>query len=151
MYSYLNFGFVPAPRSIFAGVLRLPPGHLGKLRADGPSVEPYWDMAYTERPMRRTDAAAMVYRLTEQAVADALRDISPKEMGAYLSGGTDSSTVVGLATRLTGERVQAFSVGFSEETIRRAGVCEDHGASLRGGPLHRILGPDEALAACRGW
>ena len=97
-------------------------------------------------PMRRTDAAATVYRLTEQAVADALRDISPKEMGAYLSGGTDSSTVVGLAARLTGERVQAFSVGFSEETIRRAGVCEDHGASLRGGPLHRILGPDEALA-----
>ena len=58
VYSYLNFGFVPAPRSIFGGLLRLPPGHLGRLRADGPSVEPYWDMAYTERPMRRTEAAA---------------------------------------------------------------------------------------------
>ena len=145
VYSYLNFGFVPAPRSIFGGLLRLPPGHLGRLRADGLSVEPYWDMAYTERPMRRTEAAATVYRLTEQAVADALRDISPKEVGAYLSGGTDSSTVVGLATRLTGERVQAFSVGFSEETYDELKYARITARHFEAAHYTRILGPDEAL------
>jgi hypothetical protein len=40
VYSYRNFGFVPAPGSIFGGLLRLPPGHLAKLRADGSLVEP---------------------------------------------------------------------------------------------------------------
>jgi len=147
LYSYLNFGFVPAPRSIFAGLLRLPPGHLGKLRADGLSVEPYWDMAYPERPMRGADAAATVYRLTEQAVADALRDISPKEVGAYLSGGTDSSTVVGLATRLTGERVQAFSVGFSEERYDELEYARITARHFEAAHYTRILGPDEALAS----
>jgi asparagine synthase (glutamine-hydrolysing) len=147
VYSYLNFGFVPAPRSIFAGVLRLPPGHLGKLRADGPSVEPYWDMAYAERPMRTADAAGMVYRLTEQAVADALRDISPKEMGAYLSGGTDSSTVVGLASRLTGERIQAFSVGFSEERYDELEYAKITARRFDAAHYTRILGPDQALAS----
>jgi asparagine synthase (glutamine-hydrolysing) len=147
VYSYLNFGFVPAPRSIFAGLLRLPPGHLAKLRADGPSVEPYWDMTYPERPMRRADATAKLYELTEQAVADTLREIAPKEVGAYLSGGTDSSTVVGLATRLTGERIQAFSVGFSEERYDELEYARITARHFEAAHYTRILGPDEALAS----
>ncbi len=59
VYSYLNFGFVPAPGSIFAGLLRLPPGHLAKLRADGSLVEPYWDMTYPVWQQRHVDGAGL--------------------------------------------------------------------------------------------
>ena len=147
LYNYLNFGFVPAPRSIFGGLLRLPPGHLGAIRADRVSVEPYWDMAYPERPMRPADAATTVYQLAERAVADALRDIAPKEVGAFLSGGTDSSTVVGLATRLTGERIQAFSVGFSEERFDELEYARITARRFEATHYTRILGPDDALAS----
>src|SRR5262249_3982794 len=48
-------------------------------------------------------------------VGEAIRDLTPKEAGAFLSGGTDSSTVVGLMTEVTGEPVNSFSIGFSED------------------------------------
>jgi asparagine synthase (glutamine-hydrolysing) len=59
VYSYLNFGFVPVPGSIFAGLLRLPPGHLAKLRMDGSLVEPYWDMTYPVWQRRHVDGAGL--------------------------------------------------------------------------------------------
>jgi asparagine synthase (glutamine-hydrolysing) len=114
VFRYLNFGYVPAPASIYRGVRRLPPGHT-LIASDGatPRLHQYWDLHYSERRARVRQAATEVFRQTEAAVARAL-DGPAKETGAFLSGGTDSSTVVGLMTRLTGEHVNAFSIGFSE-------------------------------------
>jgi len=115
VYLYLNFGFVPAPCSIYAGVRRLAPGHVERMRSGHADAEPYWDMRYPVTAIREDDAASTVVRLTERAVTTALGGAQAKETGAFLSGGTDSSTVVGLMARLTGERVNAFSIGFDEE------------------------------------
>jgi asparagine synthase (glutamine-hydrolysing) len=114
VYNYLNFGFVPAPGSVFHGVRRLAPGHLLRVHAGQCSLEPYWDMKYPERHVRRHEGAAALYRFTEEAVGRVLEDVSPKEVGAFLSGGTDSSTIVGLMTRSTDQPVNAFSIGFAE-------------------------------------
>jgi asparagine synthase (glutamine-hydrolysing) len=114
VYNYLNFGFVPAPASVFHGVSRLGPGHLLRARAGQSRLEPYWDMRYPEGAVRRQEGAAAMYRLTEEAVGRVLEDASPKEVGAFLSGGTDSSTIVGLMGRLTEQSVNAFSIGFAE-------------------------------------
>src|SRR5262249_42849556 len=114
-FDYLNFSFVPAPTSIFRGVARLAPGHLLRARAGSVTPEAYWDLEYPERGTGRDQAAATIERVTEQAVGHAIKGYAAKELGAFLSGGTDSSTVVGLMTRLTRESVDAFSIGCPAE------------------------------------
>jgi asparagine synthase (glutamine-hydrolysing) len=115
IYSYLNFKFVPAPATPFLGVRRLPPGHVLVLRPGVTKLQPYWDMSYPERDLCEERAAARLYRLTHQAVADSVAQLDSKRTGTFLSGGTDSSTVLGLVTYVTREPVNAFSIGFEEE------------------------------------
>jgi asparagine synthase (glutamine-hydrolysing) len=150
VYSYLNFRFVPAPETPYTNVRRLPPGHTLLVRPCHARLEPFWDMAYPEERHREDRAASSVYRLTHQAVQEALTTLSPKETGAFLSGGTDSSTIVGLMTRITGEPVNAFSIGFDDDRydeLRHAGLTARHfGASH----YTRVVTADDALAALPG-
>jgi len=115
VYAYMSFGTVPAPQSMYRAVRRLPSGHVLVWSDGSLSVAPYWDLAYAERPRPLPLAAAEMVRYTEEAVGQALLETSLKTTGAFLSGGTDSSTVVGLMTRLTGEQVNTFSIGFREQ------------------------------------
>jgi asparagine synthase (glutamine-hydrolysing) len=145
VYTYLNLGYVPAPRTIFAGVRRLPPAHRALASAGRISVGPYWQMTYPEHPLAESDAIASLVSHTEAAVGRALAPSPSKETGAFLSGGTDSSTVVGLMTRLGGEPVNAFSVGFNEDhfdELRYAGIAARHfGASH----YTRVLAPGDVV------
>lgn len=146
VYSYLNFGFVPAPETPFAGIRRLPPGHLLLGRPGHTKVEPFWDMTYPEAPAQEEDAASRLSGLTHLAVSDALRSIASKEVGTFLSGGTDSSTVLGLMTRITGERVNAFSIGFNEhryDELRYAELAARHFGAAH---YTRVITPGDALA-----
>lgn len=147
VYNYLNFGCVPAPGSIFDGVHRLAPGELLRVRAGDTRLETYWDMEYHEQPVRYVEGAAMLSRLVEEGVARALHGRTPKETGAFLSGGTDSSTVVGLLTRLTGERVNAFSIGFREPRYDERGYAELAARHFGAAHYTRIVSADDALAA----
>jgi asparagine synthase (glutamine-hydrolysing) len=147
VYSYLNFGFVPAPATPFEGIRRLPPGHLLLVREGYRRLEPFWDMTYREVRMPEGEAASRLFRSTQQAVADALSGIASKEVGAFLSGGTDSSTVVGMMTGLTGERISAFSIGFKEDRYDERRYAELTAGHF--GAVHhtRIITADDALAA----
>ena len=147
VYRYLNFGFVPAPETMLAGIHRLPPGHALQVGPGHARVEPFWDMRYPEEALREERAVSTTYRLTHQAVREAVQQIAPKEVGAYLSGGTDSSTVVGLMTRITGEPVNTFSIGFNEDRydeLRYAEITARHF-----GAVHhtQIVTAEDALAA----
>ncbi len=147
VYNYLNFGYIPAPGSIFAGVRRLPPGHVLLVRQGELTLKAYWEMAYPEQRVPKAEGATTLYRLTEEAVARALRGTTLKEVGAFLSGGTDSSSVVGLVGRLTGERVNAFSVGFQEERYNELGYAELAARHFEAAHYAKILTPDDALKA----
>ena len=145
VYAYLNYRAIPAPQTIYSAIRRLPPGHLlewedGRLR-----VERYWDMRYTERAMSRTAASAALVRHTEEAVGEALRGADPKHTGAFLSGGTDSSTVVGLMTRLTGERVNAFSIGFREARYDELQYAELAARHFDAAHYTRVVTADDAF------
>lgn len=150
IYDYLNYRFLPSPETPYAGVRRLPPGFTLQARRGHAVARPYWDMRYPEERYREERARSSAYRLTCNGVRDALKGLKPGETGAFLSGGTDSSTVVGLMTRLTGERVNAFSIGFNEDSydeLRYAEITARHfGASL----FTRIVTADAALAALPG-
>ena len=78
VYSYLNFGFVPAPETHFKNVRRVPPGHLVHVRAGTERLEPFWDMKYPEEAQPEERAAPTVYRLTHEAVNEAMRNVPLK-------------------------------------------------------------------------
>ncbi len=145
VYQYLNFACVPAPDSPFADVRRLPPGHTLVVDKGQLELDVYWDMAYPEQRSRRPEAASLMYERTQEAVAHTLRGLPPKECGAFLSGGTDSSTVLGLMTRLTGERINAFSIGFQEERYNELSYAELAARHFSAAHYTRIITPDEAL------
>jgi asparagine synthase (glutamine-hydrolysing) len=114
---YLSWGYVPAPRTAFQGVFKLPPAHWLSvdLTPEGPvqRVERYWALAYEpKQSLTETEACeALRAKLTE---AVRLRMISDVPLGAFLSGGIDSSIVVGLMAGLSERPVKTFSIGFEE-------------------------------------
>jgi asparagine synthase (glutamine-hydrolysing) len=110
----LSFGYVPPPRSMFRGVLQLPPATL-LIMDEGhePRIRRYWRAPFRERALESSleDATREVRRLVEQAVERRLEADVP--LGAFLSGGVDSSIVVGVMARKMGRRVRTFSIGFA--------------------------------------
>ena len=112
---YLTFMYVPAPRTIVRGVRKLPPGHTLTVRDGRCAIRRYWELPRAE-PIRKgrpfaVEAAELRARL-EEAVR--CRLISDVPLGAYLSGGLDSSLVVALMSRASHAPVNTFSVGFEE-------------------------------------
>jgi asparagine synthase (glutamine-hydrolysing) len=146
VYNYLNFGYVPAPSSIFAGIRRLEPGQCLLLGPARMHLEHYWNVSYSEARTGKSQAAATLYRATEDAVREALRDTIAKETGAFLSGGTDSSAVVGLMSGLTGERVNAFSVGFETSQYDERSYADLTARHFGAAHYTHVVKPDEALS-----
>src|SRR6516165_7896000 len=111
---YLAFGYVPDPNSIFAGVSKLPPAHfLVWSPGREAHVQRYWSPPLTDGTLR--DEAGLVAELRcrlEAAVTSHLESEVP--LGAFLSGGTDSSMVVAMMCRHAVGRVKTFSIGFAE-------------------------------------
>jgi len=105
----------------------------------------YWDVAFNEHRHGQSAAARAMYRQTEEAVKQSLSGLEPKQTGAFLSGGTDSSTVVGLMSRLTGERVQAFSIGFQEARYNELDYAELAARHFDAAHYTKIVTADEAL------
>ncbi len=119
LHDYLSLNYVPGPRTMFAGVRKLPAGHLLTVEAESGavSVREYWDMPPAdERPVFKTGPELENELL--QLLRDIVRDqmISDVPVGAFLSGGIDSSVVVALMSEVSGRPVQTFSVGFAEKS-----------------------------------
>ena len=115
--AFMRFGYVPAPLSIFRGVEQLPPGGHGVLEPDGSwSVRRWWrveEVAAAGRAQRIDDeeeALAGLDALLRDAVAR--RMVADVPLGAFLSGGIDSSLVVALMQRQAARPVRTFSIGF---------------------------------------
>jgi asparagine synthase (glutamine-hydrolysing) len=116
--AYLTFGYVPDPLTIFQGVEKLPPGCHLTFKKGRASVACYWDFPYQEpqiNPALNEGAYLEELRsLLDEAVR--VRLIADVPLGAFLSGGVDSSAVVGLMARATDRPVKTFSIGFHEDS-----------------------------------
>jgi len=113
VFNYVYFHMVPGPDTILTGSRRLPPG--GYVRFAGGAVETgtYWKMAYPERePADLPTLEGEFRRLLEASVRKLAEG---QAVGAFLSGGTDSSTVAGMLGRVTGAPAKTFSIGFAAE------------------------------------
>lgn len=110
---YLTYQYIPAPRTIFKQVRKLPAGHLLVCERGHVSVQRYWQLRYQPDP--HADEAEYVERIRaklEESVR--IRLMSDVPLGAYLSGGLDSSTVVAFMSRVMSQPVKTFSIGFGE-------------------------------------
>jgi len=109
---YLAYGYVPAPRSVFSSVRKLPPAHTLVLRDGQATIERYWQLSYT--PKLEVKDPRELHEPIRDAIRDATRRrlISDVPLGAFLSGGIDSSAVVAAMAQATDAPVKTFSIGF---------------------------------------
>ena len=114
---FLTFEYIFSPETIFTGIHKLPPGHLLILPKNGDMrIEQYWDNLPTE-PDRQKDEEFYVQRLAELLEESVkMRLISDVPLGALLSGGVDSSTVVGFMAKHSSKPVKTFSIGFEDQS-----------------------------------
>ncbi|HDZ77047.1 MAG TPA: asparagine synthase (glutamine-hydrolyzing) [Candidatus Omnitrophica bacterium] len=122
--SYLSYGYVPAPSSIYRNVSKLLPGHILILKDNQVTITKYWQLNYDNKiNIAEDDAATEVLRLLKEAVSVRLRSDVP--LGAFLSGGIDSSVVVGLMSQLSKSKVKTFSIGFEDKAYNELGYARD--------------------------
>jgi asparagine synthase (glutamine-hydrolysing) len=114
LMQYMYFGYVPDPATAFVGIKKLPPGHLLEFERGELRIRKYWDLPEygTHHPKSEEECLEeLEYHLAE---AVRIRLISDVPLGAMLSGGTDSSTIVALMARASSKPVKTFAIGFRQ-------------------------------------
>ena len=151
----VQFSYVPAPHSIFRGIHKLSPGHWLELSWDAdadsaPVIRQYWSvqdavqargsMPFSGGPEQAVDALDTTLRevIGEQIVADV-------PVGAFLSGGIDSSVVVALMQRISPTPVRTFTIGYGEAEFNEADYAREVACHLGTRHTELIVSPQEAL------
>lgn len=146
---YFGRGYVPAPRTIFKGISKLPAGCALRLDAQAWrfDVASYWDFTPRETPAKPDAVLDELDALLTDAVRRRL--VSDVPIGCLLSGGIDSSLVTALASKVSAEPVRAFSIGFDEseahnelpyaEMVARRHKCLWHSRPVRGDDFLKML------------
>jgi asparagine synthase (glutamine-hydrolysing) len=129
LHDYLTFGYIAGEHTIVHGIRRLPPAHVLLVRDGQVTCRPYWQFALhpASQPPSEAEAAEQLEDLLRQAVRRRL--ISDVPLGAFLSGGLDSSAVVALMAETSTRPVQTFTVGFEESDyseLEDARVVAEH-------------------------
>lgn len=126
---YLALGYVPDPKSIYRGIRKLPPGYWLSWHAGEPEPVPrqYWDVPFNrEADVTTDDAVTKLRELLDEAVASQM--VADVPLGAFLSGGVDSSAVVASMSRVSKQPVRTCSIGFDhagfDETVYARQVAE---------------------------
>jgi asparagine synthase (glutamine-hydrolysing) len=146
VYHFLNFSYVPTPFTMLDGVYKVPRASVARIGGGRVDVARYWHLTYAEN-RDVADVRQAAAELREQAAAAALRSTpgGGERWGAFLSGGTDSSSIAGMLARAGGEPVHTFSIGFAEpgyDELEYARVAARHFGLV----AHtHVVSADEAL------
>ena len=124
---YFESGYVPAPYSVFRAVRKLPPAHWLLLNESGLQVKRYWDYRqiateHSWEQRREDDLLDELDEILSRSVRS--RMISDVPLGAFLSGGIDSSIVVAMMAKFSPERVKTFTIGFEYEAYDESHYAE---------------------------
>lgn len=115
LYSFFSFTDIYDPQTLLKGIHKLEPGHMLKANDNGVSIYKYWDVMSTGEEAKASDAEYLEQLDAHLRRAVQRRLISDVPIGAFLSGGVDSSLLVSYMSELNGEPVKTFSIGFTEE------------------------------------
>jgi len=111
---YLTFGYIPAPETIYSNVHKLPPAHLLVLKEGKIAQKRYWQLDYSHKVrICEEEASEEILRLLREAAK--IRLYSDVPLGAFLSGGIDSSSIVAMMSQISGRKIKTFSIGFEEK------------------------------------
>lgn len=148
--SYLRFAYVPAPLSIYKGIFKLPPAHMLTIGTDGEvATSCYWDLRQValhglanrdQRPTR--EIADSLEGMLRDAIGR--RMVADVPLGAFLSGGIDSSLVVALMQAQSERPVRTFSIGFQEGRFNEADYARAVAAHLRTDHTELVVDPGQA-------
>ena len=117
LHHYLTYQYVPAPWSIYQGVSKLPPGHILTWQDGTIETRRYWELS-SARDERFSSVPQAAERLRELLLeATRIRMVSERPLGAFLSGGVDSSAVVAAMARSASEPVKTFCIGFEDAML----------------------------------
>ncbi len=148
---YLECQYIPAPRSVYRDIRKLPPGHWLSVCGGTFRTGAFWRPVYT--PKRQLTESAAVDKLDAElsrSVESML--VADVPLGAFVSGGVDSGVVAALATRISGRALDTFNLGFTG-----TGVGSEHEEAARVaahiGSRHHclMLAPDDVLPALERW
>lgn len=141
---FMALNYIPAPATAFEGITHLPPGHLMQVSPDGVQVRRYWDLndVVSEPDMSVSEAKSGILTLLDDATRIRMRSDAP--FGAFLSGGLDSSSVVGFMSMHQTAPVKTFSIGFDNPHYDETKFAQM--AARRFGTFHqsRTMTPDVA-------
>jgi asparagine synthase (glutamine-hydrolysing) len=140
---FFAYGYVPEPRTIYAGLYKLPAGHYLSVRRGAPAVAPrrYWDVRFDTGPARAlADSADGLIGALRRSVAGQLMSEVP--LGAFLSGGIDSSAVVAMMAGAATGGIDAFTIGYDDPRFDESRFAA--AAARRYGARHRIERVDPA-------
>lgn len=145
---FLEAGYVPAPYSIFEGVNKLEPGHYLTVTKQGVNKTQYWsaDHIITDTSLVGTDENSLLDEL--DALIDEsvrLRLVSDVPVGAFLSGGIDSSLVAAYMAKHTQEPVRTFTIGFQDKSFDESGYAAEVAAHLGTRHTCEVLAVDDLL------
>jgi asparagine synthase (glutamine-hydrolysing) len=148
----LRLACIPAPASIYRGIAKLPPGHVARLSATGDAhVEPYWrarTVVESALAARRTPSDEAMIEEGEALLRDAVRRrmIADVPLGAFLSGGIDSTAIVALMQAESTARVKTFCIGFRDPQYDEAEVAAAVATHLGTEHTGFYVTPEDALA-----
>lgn len=120
LLQYMYFGYVPDPLTAFTKIQKLPPGHLLEFENGRIDVRQYWDLPQYGTHVPHSEEECLEEMEQRLAEAVRIRLISDVPLGALLSGGTDSSTVVALMARASSQQVKTFAIGFRDQDFNEA-------------------------------
>ncbi|HEX8963799.1 MAG TPA: asparagine synthase (glutamine-hydrolyzing), partial [Rhodocyclaceae bacterium] len=142
---YLTYQYIPAPLTGFAAIRKLPPGHLMKVRGGKiVSLARYWDID-PGAATTTANFAESCEQLREQVLeATRLRMVSDVPLGAFLSGGIDSSVVVAAMCRLSADPIKTYAIGFEDEKFNELPYARQVAAHLGTDHHELTVRPDAA-------
>jgi len=134
LHCYLTFLWSPDPITMFKGIYKLPPGHYLLLKDGKITIQQYWDLKFEESDnySEKYWEGKILEALTK---ATELQMISDVPLGAFLSGGIDSSTILALMHRITGKQVITYTVGFKREDLAYDIIPDDVQYARKVAPL----------------
>lgn len=143
---YLTYEYIPAPRTIYAGIKKLMPGHMLIYKNGEVEEKEYWRLSFN-KPDSKNLRLPEILENIEFLIADSisLQKISDVPLGVFLSGGVDSSLITYFLSKITKQKIQTFNVGFSEASFDESNYAKNV-AKYLGTDHHELMfTPQHAL------
>jgi len=148
MFEYINCYVITSPRTAFQHIVKINPGEYLVWKDGNVQTTRYWEMTYPENavgsPKQLTEE---LLSQLEDSVRITSRGLDPSATGCYLSGGTDSSSIVGLLTKINGGPTNTFSIGFTEDHFNELAFARIAAQQFKSSHHELTVRPADALEA----